>query len=112
MAKSDTPRRIVHVTEAPLGGVVTYLDELLSLQIKMMPDTAIDLITPSVNRPALEHLQGPNFTIIDTPMRRGSQKGSGGIGAAHDPPSAPHPPPRSAISIRPSRARRCGGWTR
>ena len=45
MAKPEThPRRIVHVTEAPLGGVVTYLDELLSLQIKMMPDTAIDLI--------------------------------------------------------------------
>ena len=38
MAAPDLhPRRIVHVTEAPLGGVVTYLDELLSLQIKMMP---------------------------------------------------------------------------
>ena len=76
MAAPDLhPRRIVHVTEAPLGGVVTYLDELLSLQIKMMPDTAIDLITPSVNRPALEHLWAPNFTIIDYPMSRGSVAG-------------------------------------
>ena len=64
MAAPDLhPRRIVHVTEAPLGGVVTYLDELLSLQIKMMPDTAIDLITPSVNRPALEHLQADDAAM-------------------------------------------------
>ena len=81
MAAPDLhPRRIVHVTEAPLGGVVTYLDELLSLQIKMMPDTAIDLITPSVNRPALEHLWAPNFTIIDYPMRRGSKKDLAALG--------------------------------
>lgn len=80
MANPDHPRRIVHVTEAPLGGVVTYLEELLSLQIAMMPDTAIDLITPSVNRPALEGLSGPNFTIIDYPMQRGSKKDLGLLG--------------------------------
>ena len=80
MADDTLPRRIVHVTEAPLGGVVTYLDELLSLQIAMMPDTAIDLITPSVNRPALEHLTAPNFTIIDYPMKRGSKKDLAALG--------------------------------
>ncbi|MFD1795196.1 glycosyltransferase family 4 protein [Paracoccus aurantiacus] len=76
MAEADgkTPTRIVHVTEAPLGGVVSYLEELVAAQIEGMPDTQIDLITPEINLPALEQLHGPNFRIIGFPMKRGSAR--------------------------------------
>ena len=72
-APSRTPRHVVHVTEAPLGGVVTYLEELLSAQIAGMPDTQIELLTPEVNREALAGLEGPNFKMIAFPHRRGSK---------------------------------------
>ena len=59
-----TLRRIVHVTEAPLGGVVTYLDELVGAQLRSLPDVQIDLITPEINRDALAGLSGPRFNLI------------------------------------------------
>lgn len=74
------PRRILHVTEAPLGGVVSYLDELISAQIASMPDTRIELMTPEVNLPALEGLKGPNFDIIAFPMKRGSKRDLAALG--------------------------------
>ncbi len=77
MAKTDSltpPRRIVHVTEAPLGGVVSYLEELIAAQITDLPDTQIDLITPEVNIPALSAVKGPNFRIIGLSHKRGSAR--------------------------------------
>lgn len=69
-----TLRRIVHVTEAPLGGVVTYLDELVGAQLRSLPDVQIDLITPEINRDALAGLSGPRFNLITFRHRRGSPR--------------------------------------
>ncbi len=73
----DTPqgrplRRVTHVTEAPLGGVVSYLDELIGAQLRSLPGVRIDLITPEINRAALAHLAGPRFALIAFRHRRGS----------------------------------------
>ena len=65
-------RRITHVTEAPLGGVVSYLDELVGAQLRSLPDVRIDLITPEINRDALAGLSGPRFDLIAFRHRRGS----------------------------------------
>ncbi|MBV0892988.1 glycosyltransferase family 4 protein [Paracoccus sp. Z118] len=67
-------RRITHVTEAPLGGVVSYLDELIGGQLRSLPSVQIDLITPEINRPALADLSGPRFGLIAFPHRRGSPR--------------------------------------
>ncbi|MBU2957925.1 glycosyltransferase family 4 protein [Paracoccus sp. 1_MG-2023] len=61
---SRKPAHVVHVTEAPLGGVVSYLDELLGAQLRSDPDMRIDLITPEINRDALSDLDGDNFRMI------------------------------------------------
>ncbi|SDE24000.1 Glycosyltransferase involved in cell wall bisynthesis [Paracoccus isoporae] len=68
------PRRVVHVTEAPLGGVATYLDELLTAQLALSPDTQFDLISPEVNRAALTFGERSNFTFIGMEMRRGNRR--------------------------------------
>ncbi|HRO13479.1 MAG TPA: glycosyltransferase family 4 protein [Paracoccus sp. (in: a-proteobacteria)] len=71
----ETPRplrRLTHVTEAPLGGVMTYLDELVGAQLRSLPDVQIDLITPEINRDALADLSGPRFNLIAFRHRRGS----------------------------------------
>lgn len=74
---ADTPRartlrRVTHVTEAPLGGVVSYLDELVGAQLRSLPGVRIDLITPEINRDALAGLSGPQFNLIAFRHRRGS----------------------------------------
>lgn len=63
-------RRVTHVTEAPLGGVVSYLDELLGAQLRSLPGVRIDLLTPDVNRDALADLSGPDFTLMAFRNRR------------------------------------------
>lgn len=64
--------RILHVTEAPLGGVVTYLEELVGEQLHSLADVQIDVITPEINREALSKLSGPRFGLITFRHRRGS----------------------------------------
>ncbi len=65
-------RRITHVTETPLGGVVTYLDELVGGQLRSLPEVQIDIITPEINREALAGLSDPRFNLIAFRHRRGS----------------------------------------
>ncbi|MBM3604658.1 MAG: glycosyltransferase family 4 protein [Alphaproteobacteria bacterium] len=67
-------RRITHVTEAPLGGVVTYLDDLVGAQLNSLPDVQIDLITPEINRDALAGLSSPRLNLIAFRHRRGSPR--------------------------------------
>ncbi|MBC7284756.1 glycosyltransferase [Hoeflea sp.] len=60
---------ILHVTEAPLGGVVAYLEEMLAGQIA---DGRMDigLVTPEINLPALNQLAGERFTAFPLPAYR------------------------------------------
>ncbi|MTD99834.1 glycosyltransferase [Paracoccus sp. YIM 132242] len=68
--RAGSLRRVTHVTEAPLGGVVSYLDELVGAQLRSLPDVHIDLLTPEINREALADLSGPRFTLIAFRHRR------------------------------------------
>jgi glycosyltransferase involved in cell wall biosynthesis len=49
---------VVHVTEAPLGGVVAYLEEVLRAQGKLGL-RSLDLVTPQGNIAALPDVAGP-----------------------------------------------------
>ncbi|MFV0294117.1 MAG: glycosyltransferase family 4 protein [Paracoccus sp. (in: a-proteobacteria)] len=75
-----SPRRVLHVTEAPLGGVATYLEDLLSLQTISMPDTRFDLISPEINREVLTPVRARNFRFIGFEHRRGSVWSLVGLG--------------------------------
>lgn len=73
MRETNPPlHRILHVTEAPLGGVVTYLEELVGEQLHSLADVQIDVIAPEINREALSGLSGPRFSLITFRHRRGS----------------------------------------
>ncbi|MFV0411315.1 MAG: glycosyltransferase family 4 protein [Paracoccus sp. (in: a-proteobacteria)] len=74
------PRRILHVTEAPLGGVATYLDELIAQQLISLPGTEIDVIMPEVNRAALSSLGGPRLHIHGFEQKRGSLRDLAALG--------------------------------
>ncbi|WBU63492.1 glycosyltransferase [Paracoccus aerodenitrificans] len=71
---SSAPLHIVHVTEASLGGVATYLEELLTAQIEGLPEARIDLLSPEINRDALSGVNGKNFHFIGFPHKRSSKK--------------------------------------
>lgn len=58
----DFPR-VLHVTEAPLGGVVAYLEEMLESQVTS-GSIDVALVTPQINMSALERVQGAHFTPV------------------------------------------------
>lgn len=60
--------RVLHLTEAPLGGVVAYLEEILAAQHRAGMEIA--LVTPALNLPALAHVG--DFPRIAPEVRRGS----------------------------------------
>lgn len=62
-------RRVLHVTEAPLGGVVAYLEEVLASQADSTLEE-VALVTPEINLPALEKVGGVRFVTFA--HRRGS----------------------------------------
>ena len=51
------PKRILHVSETPLGGVTSCLQELVRSQVTLDVDT-VEVITPEVNLP---EFSGPDF---------------------------------------------------
>lgn len=57
---AGTIRNVLHVTEAPLGGVVAYLEEMLASQVAA-DGAEIALITPEINLPALARVRGARF---------------------------------------------------
>lgn len=61
--------RVLHVTEAPLGGVIAYLEEMLSAQVGMGFDR-VEVIAPEINAAALASVSGPNFRLVTYPHRR------------------------------------------
>lgn len=61
---------VVHITEAPLGGVVTYLDELLSRQIAS--GAHIGLVTPAINLKDLADVVSGCAVVTSFDQRRRS----------------------------------------
>jgi glycosyltransferase involved in cell wall biosynthesis len=67
----------MHATEAPLGGVLSYLQELIACQLHDDRIAEIHVVTPDINRPVLEALAHPKLklTIHTFPHERGSPAG-------------------------------------
>lgn len=68
---SQDPRRILHITETPLGGVTSCLDELVRSQVARDVDS-VEVILPEVNLLELGKIQDPKLRLTTFPHRRGS----------------------------------------
>jgi glycosyltransferase involved in cell wall biosynthesis len=64
--------RILHVTEAPKGGVLTYLVNLVGVQVLAPGIEGVYVLGPSVNEPALRACSSPKFALTSIPYRRRS----------------------------------------
>ena len=53
--------RVLHVTEAPKGGVLTYLVNLVETQIVAPGIELVHVLGPSVNEPALRECRSPKL---------------------------------------------------
>lgn len=65
------PKRILHITETPLGGVTSYLDEIVRSQISRDVDS-VEVILPEVNLLELGKIHSPKLRLTTFPHRRGS----------------------------------------
>lgn len=70
-ATASVPRRILHVTEAPLGGVISCLEDLLRGQTERDVDS-IEVITPEINVEALGGVDSPLLRLTAYPHERGA----------------------------------------
>src|SRR6202034_28106 len=61
--------RVLHVTEAPKGGVLTYLVNLLESQIVAPGIERVHVLGPSVNEPALRECRSPKLSLASIPHR-------------------------------------------
>lgn len=64
-------RRVFHVTEAPLGGVVSCMEELLRDQVTREVD-GVDVMTPVINVPAIRQPGNDRLHIIEHEFSRSS----------------------------------------
>jgi glycosyltransferase involved in cell wall biosynthesis len=64
--------RVLHVTEAPKGGVLTYLVNLVESQIAAPGVELVHVLGPSVNEPALRERHNPKLSLASIPYRRRS----------------------------------------
>ena len=65
------PARVLHVTEAPLGGVVSVMEELLRDQAGRGLNR-LEVVTPDINTPALGGIDDARIVLTTLPCRRGS----------------------------------------
>jgi glycosyltransferase involved in cell wall biosynthesis len=70
--QSSVGIRVLHVTEAPKGGVLTYLINLLESQIVAPGIERVHVLGPSVNEPALRECRSPKLSLASIPYRRRS----------------------------------------
>ena len=55
--------KVAHLTECPIGGVLTHLEELIIEQIRDPDVQSIEILSPEVNWGAFRHLQHPKLTV-------------------------------------------------
>ncbi len=65
------PKRILHITETPLGGVTSCLDELVRSQVARDIDS-VEVILPEVNLLELGRIESPKLRLTTFAHRRGS----------------------------------------
>ncbi|MFD0462874.1 glycosyltransferase family 4 protein [Microvirga aerilata] len=66
---------MAHVTEAPLGGVLTYLQELIPLQLEDARIASIEVLAPEVNVKALSSIESDRIKLRSFAHSRGSLLG-------------------------------------
>jgi glycosyltransferase involved in cell wall biosynthesis len=64
--------RVAHVTEAPLGGVLSYLEELIHEQAQSEAISEIHVLVPAVNVAVLRGNGGPKVSVRSFAHARGS----------------------------------------
>ncbi len=69
------PLRVAHVTEAPLGGVLSYLQEVICDQAKSDGVESVHVLVPEVNAQALKGIDDPKVVISSFEHSRGSPLG-------------------------------------
>jgi len=67
--------RIMHVTEAPLGGVLSHIEEVLACQSQDRRFASITILVPDINAPALEPFASGKVRVETITMDRGSLAG-------------------------------------
>jgi len=70
--QSDFGIRVLHVTEAPKGGVLTYLVNLVETQVLASCIELVYVLGPSVNKPALSQCRSPKLRLDSMPYERRS----------------------------------------
>ena len=67
--------RVAHVTEAPLGGVLSYLQEIICEQARSEDIESVHLLIPEVNARALAGIDDPKVVVTSFAHKRGSLLG-------------------------------------
>ncbi|WP_114189459.1 glycosyltransferase [Microvirga aerophila] len=67
--------RIAHITEAPLGGVVTHLQELISVQVLDRRVEAVVTLSPEINSEVLNSIKSEKLQVNSIRYSRGSPIG-------------------------------------
>jgi glycosyltransferase involved in cell wall biosynthesis len=70
--QSDLGIRVLHVTEAPKGGVLTYLVNLVGTQVLASGIELVYVLGPSVNEPALRQCRSQKLELDSIPYQRRS----------------------------------------
>ncbi len=84
MAESGAPStptalRILHITEAPGGGVLSYLEEVIAYQSRAEAVGEVLVLGPDVNAPPLRGAAGPRATIRAFPRSQGTRSSIGAL---------------------------------
>ena len=77
--RADRPLHVCHVTEAPLGGVVAHLDELIARQLE--DGLRVDLVTPAINLDALSDVIPRLGAVSSFALERGGVRPLAVLGA-------------------------------
>lgn len=68
------PKRILHVSEAPLGGVISCVQELVQGQVNLDLDS-VEVVTPAINLPIFAGIHSDKLRMTSFAYDRGSIQG-------------------------------------
>ena len=75
--------RLLHVTEAPRGGVLTYLFNLIEAQVVSSEIELVHVLGPSVNEPVLRQCRSPKLRVDSIRYERRSWRTLLRLGCGH-----------------------------
>jgi glycosyltransferase involved in cell wall biosynthesis len=75
MQPASRPLRLAHVTEAPGGGVLSYLQEAVAFQAQSPAVESIAVVGPEVNAASIVRIDSPKLFVTSFEHKRGSMAG-------------------------------------